>query len=760
MTTKNTLKMPASCIFSLALLTALLVSCGAPTKTPNKAGLENVNPKHSSLSDPDAATGGRANGLASSSDGQVFYLASEWGGLYTSADMGNTWSHLDAHLPTVTWDVAVDPKDSKHVYATSLYDGRVDSLAGINTSADGGQTWNHPASAAPAQNFCAGEARRQEPSAFGIAIDPDNPDLVYAGSNCGLVVSRDGGVTWAYVDPTPSDLAESIWDVYVHHGGIIDVCGDDGHARSVDGGNTWTSAAGIGLPSGHCSITGSPFEQDVLVAVVGVGLYESDDGGQSWPHVLTNPNPQGRVPFVQVNKRSGSDFDLWFGDVGLYRAACSQPSSGTGPRCPSNTWNGPYTRTVGGHDDLGDILFDPLQEVDACPLMYSSDGGVYINKLTGSPGCQDPSWRQPEVTPNALWVFGMSGADLPGLTPEDLYFGTQDNGTFSERNAGAANPAWTIKNCCDSSDIVATTSHVLYSSCCFSPGRANRLFLRDPGLIGGGEINTYPPGNVPGFRAIDVIATFGTKNYALITTTGVYFTNDISANPITWSQLGTAASTPPQVCNIQASVSAGTPSFIIEALQSGFCNDSLPLQQRQLWRIDGATSTGTWTQITPPGGTGGFGIYAVDPVDPQRLLAAYLQGNADPSMILSTDGGQNWSSMPDLDANMTGNGIFRYRNSRGPTPFTELYGYPQPTFAAFDAGDRNVIMAGGADSGLFLSLDEGITWKLVSDPIHGKVHIPRPQFAYFDHEPAGVMSERVIIYIGTVGRGVWRLYVP
>jgi hypothetical protein len=245
----------------------------------------------------------------------------------------------------------------------------------------------------------------------------------------------------------------------------------------------------------------------------------------------------------------------------------------------------------------------------------------------------------------------------------------------------------------------------------------------------------------------------------VVTTAGVFFTNDINANPINWNQLGTDSSTPAEICNIQSSVSGGTASFTIETVPGGICNDAAPAQRRQLWRIEGATSTGAWTQVNPPNGSGGFGIYGVDPANPNRILAAHLQNTADPEMVLSTDGGVNWRSLPDLDALMTGNGVFRYSTMRGPTSFTEFLGYPQPSFAAFDPVDPNIIIAGGVDSGIFLSLDGAATWKLVSDPFNGIFHIPRPQFAYFDHEPANVTSERVVIYIGTVGRGVWRLHV-
>ncbi|HXQ36643.1 MAG TPA: PKD domain-containing protein, partial [Anaerolineales bacterium] len=48
---------------------------------------------------------------------------------------------------------------------------------------------------------------------------------------------------------------------------------------------------------------------------------------------------------------------------------------------------------------------------------------------------------------------------------------------------------------------------------------------------------------------------------------------------------------------------------------------------------------------------------------------------------------------------------------------------------------------------------------LLTDPIDsgnsGIPHLPRPRFAYFDHEPAGTIN----LYIGTQGRGVWRFSI-
>jgi hypothetical protein len=125
-----------------------------------------------------------------------------------------------------------------------------------------------------------------------------------------------------------------------------------------------------------------------------------------------------------------------------------------------------------------------------------------------------------------------------------------------------------------------------------------------------------------------------------------------------------------------------------------------------------------------------------------------------PQMVFSTDSGATWTQNTALDVRMTGGGTFRAQTRRGPTEFTGFGVYPQPTLVAFDPGDANTIVAGAADAGLFVSRDRGVSWIVVTDNSGTPANpiIPRPWFAYFDRE--GSVSD---IYIGTQGRGVWRV---
>lgn len=739
----------------------LAAACGL---TPTAAWAQlsvtvtDISPNQSTLdpSDPDGASGGRVNGLAvDRSTAGRFYAASEWGGLFRSDDNGLTWRHLDGHVPTVTWDVEVDPANSNRVYATSFYDGRVASQSGINVSTDAGTTWTHPATATPPASFCFSETRRQEPAAFGIAVDPDNTSRVFVGTNCGLAMSTDAGATWTFIDPTPADRARDVWDVIVHHSGIIDVCGDDGHLRSTDGGTTWTTAATQPLPTGRCSLAVSPDESYVLFAVVGTSIFESDDGGQSWPNTYANPRAQGRIPFVATNQRAGNTYDLWFGDVQLHRGTCTTPAPanpGGAARCNASTgWAGPFTRAVGGHDDMGDIAFAPGVATDACPVLMSSDGGVYRNTAGGSPGCHTPAWEQPNVTPHALWNFTFSGVSRPGAATEHLYFGNQDNGTFGATNGGAATVTWNNQRCCDGFDATGDATRGLATVCCSSGGRATRLRTSNPGLTGAEtEINTYPAGNMRSFEQLESILNFGTDDYIVATTSGVFVTFDIGASPIVWTQLG-AASSPTPPCGLQVAFTGTTPIFFAKR---GGCNGDTA---GALFRYQGTAGTGTWQQVPLPGG-GGIGVYAVDRNNPQRIIVSHLGGAGGPAMRMTLDGGTTWNALPALDALMTGSGTFRYQTASGPSPFTGFGGYPQPTLVAFDPNDPDIVVAGAADAGVFISTNGGTRWQRVTDPISpgtsGVPHIPRPFYAHFDHDqPGGDIN----LYVGTRGRGAWRL---
>ena len=726
--------------------------------------VSDIGPDNSSLdaTNPNGASGGRVNGLASHpNNNTTFFAASEWGGLWQTTDAGQNWAPLPGHVPQATWDVEVHPTTPATIFATSYFDGRVNSRAGISVSTDGGVTWTRPATATPPAGSCVLAARRNEPSAFGISIDPAVPNTVWIGTNCGLAVSTDSGVTWRFIDPTPANLADDIFDVVAHNGGTVDVCGTDGHLRSVDGGVTWTTAAGFPRPAGgRCSLAISPDEPYVIFIADGTNARESNDGGATWTNYGVFPGNQGRVPFVATNDRAGNAFDLWSGDINLFRAACTTPTPaapGGAQRCPGMAaWT---TETTNSHVDVGDIVFDSQVAVDACPMLFSNDGGVYLETVGTSPGCHTPNWEQPTVTPHAMWLYDIEGAQQSGAASEDIYIGQQDTGTFGAPDAPVNDPDWTNYACCDVFDVAAETAQSVRTACCFNvppnpPGtRFNQLAIRTTatGATTNLAAGNYPAGVIPSFNDVDMIANFGAGAYALVTNAGVFVTQNINATAVAWTQLG-AATTPANACGIQVANAGGTPTFFVK---SGGCIGNAG---GSLWSYTGTAAGGAWQQIFRRG-TSTFGSSAVDPNDPNTLIASDL-GGGNVAMVMTTDGGANWNPMPQLDNLMTGGGAYMMRTVRGPTRGQGFGGYDQPSMVGISPADPNVMVAGAIDAGVFLSTDAGATWQLVTDPVSpgrtGTPHIPRPLKAYFDHEPTGT---RINIYVASVGRGVWRISI-
>ena len=186
----------------------------------------------------------------------------------------------------------------------------------------------------------------------------------------------------------------------------------------------------------------------------------------------------------------------------------------------------------------------------------------------------------------------------------------------------------------------------------------------------------------------------------------------------------------------------------------------------RLFKHTNATTAGAWQQITP---LGRALVWAVAPRDPNRLIAAVPV--ADGFQILrSNDGGNTW---PDRLENlekmlMKANGaIGETTKGSGADASYRLSEYEQPSLLAIDPLDPDIIVAGGRDSGVFLSTDGGDNWRLLTDPFEGTLKdaadkqipdLPRPRFAHFKHA-GDVAGGALSLYIGTQGRGVWKIDV-
>jgi photosystem II stability/assembly factor-like uncharacterized protein len=156
------------------------------------------------------------------------------GGLYKSTDGGTTWLPLTKGLPTgedglARIGIAVAPSEPKRVYLTVESKNKG---AGIYRSDDAGESF----ALVNSDHRIGGRG----PGAMGIAVAPDNPDVIYV-ANTTTWKSTDGGKTFFGFKGAPGgDDYQRIW-ISTENPQIIALTADQGAAISVNGGATWSS---------------------------------------------------------------------------------------------------------------------------------------------------------------------------------------------------------------------------------------------------------------------------------------------------------------------------------------------------------------------------------------------------------------------------------------------------------------------------------------------------------------------------------------
>ena len=155
-------------------------------------------------------------------------------GLYKSTDGGNNWRQVTKGLPSSDdgglgrIGVAVAPSQPNRVYASV----EAKKGAGVYRSDDAGESWS----------LINGDRRigGRGPGAMGIAVAPDNPDVIYV-ANTTTWRSSDAGKTFVGFRGAPGgDDYQRIW-ISSEHPQIIALSSDQGAVITVNGGASWSN---------------------------------------------------------------------------------------------------------------------------------------------------------------------------------------------------------------------------------------------------------------------------------------------------------------------------------------------------------------------------------------------------------------------------------------------------------------------------------------------------------------------------------------
>lgn len=158
-------------------------------------------------------------------------------GLFKTDNGGASWAQVSTGLePFFSNNVVLDVVKASDNNPDVIYVGSPDfNSGGVFKSTDGGITW-----ARKSGDELPGPGRT-----FSLAVHPDNPDIVLAGAFGVLYYSDDGGDTWEVPASRPPGTIEALYMDAERPLLAYAATNNGGLYRSVDGGLSWTIAAGL-----------------------------------------------------------------------------------------------------------------------------------------------------------------------------------------------------------------------------------------------------------------------------------------------------------------------------------------------------------------------------------------------------------------------------------------------------------------------------------------------------------------------------------
>jgi len=200
------------------------------------------------------------------------------GGVFRSDDGGHTWRELmGAHGKSIR-ALAMAPSDHNTLV--------IGAVTGVFRSRDGGETWERISP----ENPIAIENHSSLKNFVSVAIDPQNPDIIYAGTQHLPWKTTDGGVHWHNLKEgilDDSDVFSIIIDPRKPSRVYASAC--SGIYLSENGAELFRRVQG--LP--HSAIRTRVLKQDpqrpsIVYAGTTGGLWKTVDGGARWALVTSS----------------------------------------------------------------------------------------------------------------------------------------------------------------------------------------------------------------------------------------------------------------------------------------------------------------------------------------------------------------------------------------------------------------------------------------------------------------------------------------
>ena len=287
----------------------------------------------------------------------LVYLGTDNGQLFKSRDGGASWSLLYPGINRQHFaidSIAEDPVDAKHLFVGG-WDLHSDG-GGLFESRDSGRTWSQVALPDP------------DVAVRAIATSAENPECLIVGTNAGIFISGNGGMTWQH---RGQDIPafKQIQSVAIHPCNPKLLFVGTWHLgyRSSDFGKTWEQIGkGMIDDSDIFSISIDKHNPKTIFAGACTGFYRSTDGGASWSRLRAIPgSSQVRAQVMTIDPNSSSS--VYGGTTeGLF---------------VSHNYGDAWNRITSGDLIVNAIQIDPADSniiligTDIYGVLRSSDGG-------------------------------------------------------------------------------------------------------------------------------------------------------------------------------------------------------------------------------------------------------------------------------------------------------------------------------------------------------------------------------------------------
>ena len=289
--------------------------------------------------------------------------------------------------------IARDPLNPSRMWAASFG-------SGVYRSLDGGATW------------VGSRTGLTNTFVRAIAVNPQHPDSLFCGTNDGVWVSIDAGLTWTKVLSTSQSVRAIVFHP-VKTATLYAAAYGLGVFKSINGGKTW-SAINLGLVNTDVRDIGlDPTRPDTLFAATGTGggIHRSLNGGLTWTQATDTTASLGAAEQVVVDPLNPSRVYA----ATLSRGVIKSLDGGT-------TW-------VRINRGLTSFRGRSLALADSFRYFGTADSGVYTTTLN------DTLWHRSSAgladsTVDAILAAG-------GGSPT-VWAGTAGNGIYRSDSRGAS----------------------------------------------------------------------------------------------------------------------------------------------------------------------------------------------------------------------------------------------------------------------------------------------------------------------------------